>query len=91
MNQVGVLWCPDGAVQGVRTSWNCEGWAIGECGQSCPFDDESASNECSQLPGLSGVSATVEPDDDDRWDDIARLVMLVMLLAFFAVFVNKYR
>jgi hypothetical protein len=33
----------------------------------------------------------VEPDDDDRWDDIARLVMLVVCLAFFAVFANKYR
>jgi hypothetical protein len=43
------------------------------------------------MPGLSGVSATVEPDDDDRWDDIARLVVLVVFLAFFGVFANKYR
>jgi hypothetical protein len=33
----------------------------------------------------------VEPDDDDRWDDVARVVALVVCLVFFAVFANKYR
>lgn len=35
--------------------------------------------------------AFVEPDDEDGWDDIARMVVLVVFLVFFGVFANRYR
>jgi hypothetical protein len=43
------------------------------------------------MPGRSGVLASMKPDDDDRWEDIARMIVVVACLVFFGIFANRYR